>query len=334
MEYEKFVFYGSFRKTIEVLSEQVGNKILRAIMNYGTSYELPEIKSDDPDSTVIYAIMQQIIPNIEAQKTKYENASNGGRPVNHPQEDFDILFNSGFTNVEIVKQIGCSEKTVERRKKIWNNNSKETETEEEEPDIKETKQSDISNKNPETSNQTLDTRHKILDTVGYDGFVGDKPEHNQQNDNKSPDSTSFQEFKEEEQIKNAVLSDFDNKIWEYKSGKKSLMNLESKYRVWILEKYHAEGCGIYAPIHQIAYDNYKLIQFADERWYSEKTGEDHIEAEVIVYDGKKIRLKNLKGTERDFTVQDNKLKVGIKIQVNVHNFYLVGEGSPLNEYQI
>jgi len=161
--YEKFIFYGNFRKTIDVLPEAVGNKILRAIMNYGTAYETPQIKSDDPDSTIVYAIMQTIIPTLEAQKARYESKSNGGRPVNYAQEDFDILFDTEFTNTQIVEQLKCSLSTVERRKKIWNNNQQKDINDE----LTTTKYQSLN-----INNQISNTNHKILNSDNYDNYEG------------------------------------------------------------------------------------------------------------------------------------------------------------------
>jgi hypothetical protein len=167
MELENFVFYGSFKKTIDVLPEQLGNKVLRAIINYGTAYELPKIKQDDADSAIVYAIMQTIIPNIEAQKQKYENGSNGGRPIRYPQEDFDILFNSGFTNSQIIERLGCSEKTVERRRKIWTTSNGIN-------DKPDTQQEDT---------QQPDIRHEKEESVGFDGFDGKTEQGDSKEDN-------------------------------------------------------------------------------------------------------------------------------------------------------
>ena len=152
MDYERFIFYGSFRKTIEVLEEELGNKVLRAIMNYGTTYELPKINPDDADSTIVFAIMQSIIPVIEKQKTNYESFSKGGRPVSYTQADFDVLFDEGLTNKEVEEQIGCSASTVERRKKIWKDKEIDTDN-----DMEKNKDKDMD----------MD-----IDSDGYDGYDG------------------------------------------------------------------------------------------------------------------------------------------------------------------
>lgn len=119
MSYERFNFMGSWRDTIDALPMELGNKVLRAIMNYGTAYEAPVINPNDQDSVIVYAIMQSIIPILEKAKTNYENASHGGRPMTATQEDFDKLFDERKSNKEIATILDCSTKTVERRKKIW-----------------------------------------------------------------------------------------------------------------------------------------------------------------------------------------------------------------------
>lgn len=155
MAYERFNFMGSWRDTIDALPTELGNKVLRAIMNYGTAYEAPTINPNDQDSVIVYAIMQSIIPILEKAKTNYENASQGGRPMTATQEDFNRLFDERKSNKEIAEFLSCSTKTVERRKKIWKENqTKKTEkTTEREMDMEKEKDMD-------------------KDTVGFVGFVG------------------------------------------------------------------------------------------------------------------------------------------------------------------
>lgn len=160
MAYERFTFMGSWRDTVEALPTELGNKVLRAIVNYGTAYEAPVINPNDPDSAIVYAIMQSIIPIFEKAKTNYENASHGGRPMTATQEDFDKCFDKRMSNKEIAEYFNCSTKTVERRKKIWKEKQSDKATE---------KDTAAPNEKDTDIEMEKDTD---MDRVGFVGFVG------------------------------------------------------------------------------------------------------------------------------------------------------------------
>lgn len=114
-EYQNFVFYGSMRESIDALPEELGNKLLRAIMNYGTDGEI------DRSDAIIYSLMCSIMPNINKAKERYtaavENGKKGGRPQKVNREQVKQLLNEGKTVTEIAKECGCSTSTIYEIKK-------------------------------------------------------------------------------------------------------------------------------------------------------------------------------------------------------------------------
>ena len=113
-EYENFIFYGSFLKTIEAIPDkELQNKVLMAIIRYGCAWE---VNDEEP---MVNAFLQLVIPTIEKQKDNYAKGSKGGRPVSHTQEEYNKLFDEGKKNKEVEEILGVSSSTVERKKKIW-----------------------------------------------------------------------------------------------------------------------------------------------------------------------------------------------------------------------
>ncbi len=67
-KYKNFLFFGSIRESVETLSEEEGNKLLRAVMIYGTEGIL---EAEDP---LIKAILMSIKPNIDKAHANYQEA--------------------------------------------------------------------------------------------------------------------------------------------------------------------------------------------------------------------------------------------------------------------
>lgn len=113
--YESFVFYGAIRESVDSLPEDVGNRLLRAVMNFGTAGELP-----DPKDPIVYAVMMGYIPNMTNARKRYENSKANGRTGGaHKQYDdaeIETYLRSGMGPKEISELIGCSTKTVQRVK--------------------------------------------------------------------------------------------------------------------------------------------------------------------------------------------------------------------------
>lgn len=113
--YDNFVFYGVIRDAVDSLPEDVGNRLLRAVMNYGTTGELP-----DPKDAIVYAVMSGYMPNIKNAKTRYSNSKTnggtGGRPNEYSEEDIIKYLRKGMGIKEIAEKFGCSTKTIQRAK--------------------------------------------------------------------------------------------------------------------------------------------------------------------------------------------------------------------------
>ena len=110
--YDNFVFYGSFRNTIDKLPEDLRGKFALAIINYGTAGEI-----DDSDD-YISAIMPLVIPNINAsQERQVKNTikgKEGGRPVEVNRETVIQLKKQGLTQMSIAVEMKCDVSTVKR----------------------------------------------------------------------------------------------------------------------------------------------------------------------------------------------------------------------------
>ena len=131
MEYENFIFYGSFLKTVEAIPDDyLKLRVLEAIVRYGCAWELPD-KEKEP---MVYAFLQMAIPNIDKQKDNYAKGAKGGRPVTHTQEEYNKLFEEGKKNREVEEILGVSSSTVERKKAIWKK-AKEIDKEKESEDM-------------------------------------------------------------------------------------------------------------------------------------------------------------------------------------------------------
>lgn len=67
-KYNSFMFFGSIRESVEALSEEDGNKLLRAVVIYGTE---GIVKSDDP---LTRAVLFSIIPNIDNAHVRHQQS--------------------------------------------------------------------------------------------------------------------------------------------------------------------------------------------------------------------------------------------------------------------
>ena len=67
-KYNSFLFFGSIRESVDALSIEDGNKLLRAVMIYGTE---GIVETDDP---MIKAILFSIVPNIDNAHVRHQQA--------------------------------------------------------------------------------------------------------------------------------------------------------------------------------------------------------------------------------------------------------------------
>jgi hypothetical protein len=79
---ESFIFYESFGKAIENLPPEKYKECMQALISYAINGE--ETQSDDPIVTMYLALTK---PQVDANTTRRENGSKGGRPKNHRLSD-------------------------------------------------------------------------------------------------------------------------------------------------------------------------------------------------------------------------------------------------------
>lgn len=115
--YESFVFYGSWRTTLEGFREKFGlGYAQEGLWNLMTSATSGEVETDDP--LILGWISGSCEPNIKAAQERYsaavENGKAGGRPKKNDSGEIRKLYQSGMTYEEIASKLGCSTKTVQR----------------------------------------------------------------------------------------------------------------------------------------------------------------------------------------------------------------------------
>lgn len=115
--YQNFVFYGSWRTTLDGFREKLGSEYAQnALWNLMTNATSGEVETDDP--LILAWISGSCTPNIEAARDRYnkavENGKTGGRPKEVDPEEIKKLHNTGMKHEEIASKLGCSTKTVQR----------------------------------------------------------------------------------------------------------------------------------------------------------------------------------------------------------------------------
>lgn len=117
MEYENFVFYGSWKEHLDGLKELCGEDVVKEvawqIINYGTYKDF-----DTEDQKIINMVNGMCRDLIDSAKKRREasmtNGRQGGRPKRYSEEDIIALFNQGLSPQDIADNLGCSVKTVRR----------------------------------------------------------------------------------------------------------------------------------------------------------------------------------------------------------------------------
>ena len=123
MEYENFVFYGSWKEHLDGLSdlcgEDVAKEVVWQIVNYGTTKEF-----DTDDQKIINMVNGMCRDLIESAKKRRaastENGKQGGRPSKYSDEDIWKLHQQGLSDQDIADNLGCSVRTVQRKLKQMN----------------------------------------------------------------------------------------------------------------------------------------------------------------------------------------------------------------------
>ena len=117
MEYENFVFYGSWKEHLnglkELCGEDVAKEVAWQIINYGTAKTF-----DTEDQKIINMVngmcRDLIISAKKRRQASIENGKQGGRPKRYSEEQIIALHNQGLSVQEIADNLGCSAKTIRR----------------------------------------------------------------------------------------------------------------------------------------------------------------------------------------------------------------------------
>ena len=122
---ENFVFYADWIDAIKAYDNsgqsELAGELAKQIIYFGVSGEMT---SKDPIITGLVNAMCSAL--IEKSKSRYNacknNGGRGGRPKQYNAEQIAVLYNSGLSEAEIAKQLGCNIRTVQR---ALNNNEDE-----------------------------------------------------------------------------------------------------------------------------------------------------------------------------------------------------------------
>ena len=118
--YNNFVFYGSWRDTLEGFKEDFGEAYAReALWNLMTMATAGDIETDK--KSIIGFVQGACMPNVEAAQDRYEraqlNGQKGGRPKLLSTTDEQAIAawrREGYTAVQIGEKLGVNEKTIRR----------------------------------------------------------------------------------------------------------------------------------------------------------------------------------------------------------------------------
>lgn len=117
MEYENFIFYGSWKEHLNGLAELCGEDVVKEvawqIINYGTSKQF-----DTEDQKIINIVNGMCRDLIISAKRRREasmtNGRQGGRPKKYSVDEMMTLRDKGLSISDIADNLGCSVKTVQR----------------------------------------------------------------------------------------------------------------------------------------------------------------------------------------------------------------------------
>lgn len=121
-------FYYEWEDQIEALPEELQLEVIKAIWHYDRLGEKP-----NTENPILRVLLDKYYVEVDIQQEKWEKKA--GRPATYPLSDFIPLFEANLTDKQIAEKLGCSTKTVSRKRKEQAENEKK----EKENKIKESK---------------------------------------------------------------------------------------------------------------------------------------------------------------------------------------------------
>lgn len=103
------IFYYEWQDQIEQLPENYQLAVIKAIWHYDRYNE----KLETTDG-ILAVLMEKYYFEIDKQKSNWE--AKAGRPAKYTLDMFVPYFEQGLRDTEIAKQLGCSSKTVQRKR--------------------------------------------------------------------------------------------------------------------------------------------------------------------------------------------------------------------------
>ena len=125
MEYENFVFYGSWRETLEGFREEFGDEYAKEtlwnLMTCATAGDIETTKK-----SIIGFVSGAVMPNIDAAKKRYEasveNGKKGGRPpLTLNKEEVMKKKLELKTWKAVAAYYGVTEQTLKKKRDEWEN---------------------------------------------------------------------------------------------------------------------------------------------------------------------------------------------------------------------
>jgi len=125
MSYDNFVFYGSWRETLEGFREDFGDEYARealwSLMTVATAGDIETTKK-----SILGFITGSVMPNIDAAKNRYaaavENGKKGGRPrVELKKEEVMKKKEELKTWKAVASYYKISEQTLKAKRDEWEN---------------------------------------------------------------------------------------------------------------------------------------------------------------------------------------------------------------------
>ena len=117
MEYDNFVFYGSWRESLEGFREEFGDDYAKeALWNLMLVATAGDIETER--KSIIGFINGAVMPNVNKAKDRYaaavENGKKGGRPKKIDENKALELKQKGMTNKQVAEVLGCSVSSIEK----------------------------------------------------------------------------------------------------------------------------------------------------------------------------------------------------------------------------